>query len=82
MIVGLGNYSGGELVVESETHDIRYKPLEFNGWTQRHYTKPFVGERYSLVFFTPNGCQNCSGLKYAMEARQSHNRIGEECALL
>ena len=35
MIVGLGDYIGGELVVESELHDIRYKPIEFNGWLQR-----------------------------------------------
>ena len=31
----------------------RYKPLEFNGWKERHWTLPFQGERYSLVFFTP-----------------------------
>jgi hypothetical protein len=42
-------------VVESVAHDIRYKPLEFDGWGQRHWTLPFVGERYSLVWFTPCG---------------------------
>ncbi len=43
MIVGLGDYTGGELCVESgrgsggddtagvAIHDIRYKPLEFDG---------------------------------------------------
>ena len=34
---------------------VRYHPLEFNGWTQRHWTKPFEGERFSLVWFTPAG---------------------------
>jgi len=65
LIVGLGDYVGGELFVEDSIHDIRYKPLTFNGWTQRHYTKVFEGERYSLVFFTPLGCEGKSGLEYA-----------------
>jgi hypothetical protein len=54
LIVGLGDYSGGELVVEGEPSDIRYKPLQFDGWRQRHWTLPFEGERFSLVWFTPN----------------------------
>jgi tRNA U38,U39,U40 pseudouridine synthase TruA len=53
MIVGLGDYSGGELAVEGEIHDIRYDPLEFDGWGLRHWTLPFAGERFSLVWFTP-----------------------------
>jgi tRNA U38,U39,U40 pseudouridine synthase TruA len=55
-IVALGDFVGGELGVEFEVHDIRYQPLEFDGWGQRHYTLPFQGERYSLVWFTPKGC--------------------------
>ncbi|CAM9550613.1 unnamed protein product, partial [Hapterophycus canaliculatus] len=61
LIVGLGDYTGGELVVEGEEVDIRYRPLEFNGWTQRHWTRPFAGERYSLVWFTPKGCEGITG---------------------
>lgn len=61
LIVGLGDYVRGELVVEGEEADIRYRPLEFNGWTQRHWTRPFAGERYSLVWFTPKGCEGISG---------------------
>jgi hypothetical protein len=57
LIIGLGDYSGGELVVEGKVHDIRYKPLEFNGWTERHWTLPFRGERFSVVWFTPRGCE-------------------------
>jgi len=53
LIVGLGDYAGGELVVEGEVCDIRYAPREFNGWRQRHWTLPFVGERFTLVWFTP-----------------------------
>lgn len=62
LIVGLGTYEGGELVVEGETQDIRYCPVEFNGWKQRHWTMPFKGERYSLVWFTPKGCEGKRGI--------------------
>jgi hypothetical protein len=62
LIVGLGSYSGGELVVEGEQKDIRYRALEFNGWKQRHWTMPFHGERFSLVWFTPKGCEGVRGI--------------------
>jgi tRNA U38,U39,U40 pseudouridine synthase TruA len=60
MIVGLGDYhrtggGGGELMVEGVSHDIRYRPLEFDGWNMRHWTRPFSGQRFSLVWFTPEG---------------------------
>eukprot|EP00980_Cylindrotheca_fusiformis_P024595 scaffold12118_cov138-Cylindrotheca_fusiformis.AAC.12 len=63
MIVGLGDYccngggGGGELVVEGVAHDIRYRPLEFDGWSSRHWTNPFKEgngqERFTLVWFSP-----------------------------
>lgn len=53
MIVGLGNYTGGETIVEGKPYAIRYDALEFDGWNQLHWTNSFVGERYSLVWFTP-----------------------------
>jgi hypothetical protein len=54
IIVGLGDYTqGGELIVEGNYFDIRYQPLEFDGWTLRHWTNLFQGERFSLVWFTP-----------------------------
>jgi tRNA U38,U39,U40 pseudouridine synthase TruA len=62
LIVGLGDYAGGELVVEGQKMDIRYQPVEFNGWKQRHWTMPFQGERYTLVWFTPKGCENVRGI--------------------
>lgn len=62
LIVGLGNYIGGDLVVEGDRKDIRYKAIEFNGWTQRHWTMPFQGERFSLVWFTPKGCEGVHGI--------------------
>jgi len=62
LIVGLGTYTGGELMVEGEKKDIRYKAIEFNGWKQRHWTLPFHGERFSLVWFTPKGCEGVRGI--------------------
>ena len=53
MIIGLGNYTGGELLVEGDAYDIRHKGLEFDGWRLRHWTNQFDGERFSLVWFTP-----------------------------
>lgn len=50
-IIGLGDYQGGELVIDGVEHDIKEKWLQFDG-TIEHYTKPFIGTRYSLVFFT------------------------------
>lgn len=55
LIVALGDFTGGELVVEGVPKDIRYQPLEFDGWKERHWTLPFHGMRYSLVWFTPLG---------------------------
>jgi tRNA U38,U39,U40 pseudouridine synthase TruA len=53
LIVGLGDYRGGQLAVEEKKADIRYAPLTFDGWRERHWTLPFQGERFSLVWFTP-----------------------------
>ena len=53
LIVSLGEFSGGRLFIEGDAHDIRYKPLEFDGWKLRHWTEAFKGERFSLVWFTP-----------------------------
>jgi FkbM family methyltransferase len=62
MIVGLGDFSGGSLFVEGKKYDARYTPLEFDGWSQRHWTEPFEGERFSLVWFTPEGITESSSL--------------------
>jgi hypothetical protein len=56
-IIGLGDYTGGELIVFDENdknpvkHDIRNKFFKFNGSIYPHVTAPFKGERYTMVFF-------------------------------
>jgi len=57
LIVGLGDYIGGALMVEGKPVDIRYKGLEFDGWREKHWTRPFRGERFSLVWYTPQGLE-------------------------
>eukprot|EP00937_MAST-01D_sp_MAST-1D-sp2_P002341 g2341.t1 len=52
-----------------QEHDIRYRPLTFNGWTQTHFTRPFRGERYSLVWFSPRGAESWQGDSVARSLR-------------
>ena len=53
LIIGLGDYDGGELVVENEPHDIRYKPMIFNASVKEHYVNEWSnGDRYSIVLFS------------------------------
>ena len=53
MIVGLGDYIGGDLMIEGHGYDIRYEPLQFDGWRLRHWTDQYQGQRFSLVWFSP-----------------------------
>lgn len=50
-IVGFGDYIDGELNVEGEKHDIKYKPFHMDASIQTHSTDEWTGCRYSLVFF-------------------------------
>lgn len=52
MIIGLGNYTGGELCIDGEEIDINHKPYYFNGWLHEHYNKPHSGDRWSLMFYS------------------------------
>ena len=51
-IIALGDYEGGgDLVVEGKPHNIKNKFFKFDG-KKGHWTAPFVGTRYSIIFFT------------------------------
>ena len=56
-IVGLGNYSGGEILIYDEDGknpkkvDIKNKFVKFNGSKLPHETAPFKGQRYTLVYY-------------------------------
>jgi len=49
--VGFGNYPGGNLNVDGESIDIKYKPYTFNGKEKVHFTEDFIGSRWTAVFF-------------------------------
>ena len=56
MIIGLGDFVGGGLYVETEDnqfklHDIKYNPIYFNGFKKTHYTEKFTGDRFSIIFY-------------------------------
>lgn len=57
-IVGLGDYTGGELIVFDENeqnpqkYNIKNKFYSFNGSKYPHETSPYKGERYTLVFYS------------------------------
>lgn len=51
IIVAVGDFAGGEIIVEDCKLDIRYKPLKFNGSFLKHSTSNFCGERWSFVFY-------------------------------
>ena len=55
VLIACGDYSGGATVVEYENkikkYDARLKPIIFDGCKYYHYVEPFVGDRYSLVFY-------------------------------
>lgn len=53
VIVGLGDYGGGDLVVEGVPYNIKGKFVKFNGAFLRHYTAPIKKHttRISLVYF-------------------------------
>lgn len=51
LIVAFGDYEGGELIVEGCPIDINRKPLIFNGGSCLHATAPFVGDRWSVVYY-------------------------------
>ncbi len=55
-LVAFGDYSGGELVLHegplAGELDIRHNPLVTDFSVTLHSVKPFLGERYSLVYYT------------------------------
>jgi len=51
MIIGLGEYIGGELVVEKCEMDIKNKPLIFNGGSCLHWVNEYIGDRFTIVYY-------------------------------
>ena len=51
LVMGLGDYEGGELFVEGTPYDIKYKIMEFDGKREEHWTSFFKGTRYSVILY-------------------------------
>lgn len=57
VIVGIGDYEGGNVRVydedgkDFESIDVQNSPLMFNGALLPHETEPFKGQRYTIIFF-------------------------------
>jgi hypothetical protein len=51
LILTLGDFDGGRLIVEGCAIDIHWKPLIMNGSSAEHSTEEFTGERYSIIYY-------------------------------
>jgi hypothetical protein len=60
VIVGIGDYTGGEIKVwdgndeNPKEYNIHNKPLMFNGGLLYHEGTPFENSRYTMVFYKQN----------------------------
>lgn len=54
LIVGIGKYTGGELVLDDAYFEIHNNPLIFNGGSIKHWVNDFEGDRYSIIYFKSN----------------------------
>lgn len=50
-VIALGDFTGGNIVVEGKESSIQNRFLKFDG-TKGHWITPFKGTRYSIVYFT------------------------------
>ena len=52
LIVGLGDYEGGNLYVEGVKFNIKENPVIFNGYQQEHYNDEILkGTKYSIIYY-------------------------------
>lgn len=51
-IVGFGDYTDGQLCIEDADYNIQRRGLLFDGSEHLHWTKPWSGVRYTIVYHT------------------------------
>jgi hypothetical protein len=51
IIFCVGDYEGGELTIEGDKYDIKYKLLQFDGKNEEHWVEYFKGVRYSVILY-------------------------------
>jgi len=69
VIVGIGDYTGGELRVwgprngaDHEDVDLKDRPTFFNGALRFHETQPFEGERWTIIYYKQKHQGTCVGM--------------------
>lgn len=87
VIVGIGNYKGGELRVWDSTgtealdYDLSDQPLFFNGALRFHETQPFEGERWTIIYYKykyPGVCKDMPRMCGLVEGDSEVDLSGEE----
>lgn len=61
-IIALGDFEGGNLVIEGKEYNIKNTFKKFDG-RLGHWTTEFTGTRYSLIFFTHTFKPPCPSLR-------------------
>ena len=57
LLIGLGDYEGGELNLHNDAStiikrvDIKYNPIIFANKTINHSVQPWTGDRYSIITY-------------------------------
>ena len=80
-IVAFGDFDGGHLNVSGTDYDIQNKGFVFNGSQEEHFTRPWSGHRYSLVFFNiawptkflPRYTVSCRAVEDGLEVSDSYD---------
>lgn len=65
-IIGLGNYTGGELIIENKYFNIKNRWKKFDGHCA-HWVAPFKGDRYTLYSYIQTTQQNINESQYNKE---------------
>lgn len=77
VIVGIGDYTGGELRVwdandeNPQDWDLKDRPTLMNGALLPHETQPFTGERYTMIFYQHKHRGICKGMPPMIGAPKS-----------
>jgi len=68
IIIGIGDYTGGELRVWEPDGafytdlDLRDRPTLFNGALRTHETQPFSGDRFTIIYYRQKWEGSCVGM--------------------
>ena len=76
-IIALGDFSGGKLVIEGDEYNIKNRWKNFDG-KLGHWITPFLGTRYSLVYFTHTFKPPCPSLRNIIVTTDGLYKKGEK----